>query len=360
VLLAGELGLAGHALRFMQRRARALEQRVREQDEAAERLLSSLRDLSSDLRLDEVLDQITANAQSAVGGKEFALLLAEDATIRADRHSGIPGGALAALEAWAEQHRSELLERGTMLVDDLATEPALERLPNGPGAPFGSMCAVALVFRDELLGVLTALAHGSTVFLPGDAAALAAYAGHAAIALSNARLVARLERQASEDPLTGLANQRRFRYECAAEFSRQQRAGGHSSIVMLDLDEFKAINDLYGHPYGDQVLISVAEALRDVVRGHDTVARLGGEEFALLLPGADAGGAWEIAERARSEIARIPLANGVLTCSAGVAAASPADISPVDLLELADRALYQAKQLGRDRTIVSVTTPAAA
>ena len=82
------------------------------------------------------------------------------------------------------------------------------------------MCAAPLVFRDQLLGVLVALAHGSTVFLPGDAAALSAYAAHAAIALSNARLVDRLERQAAEDPLTGLANQRAFRRECATEFSR--------------------------------------------------------------------------------------------------------------------------------------------
>ena len=316
-------------------------------------MLSSLKDLSSDLRLDEVLDQITAKAQTAVGGKEFALLLADGGRMRADRHSGIPAPSLAALKAWAQEHRQALLERGTVVVDDLATDPALAELPRQEGMPLGSMCAAPLVFREEMLGVLVALAHGSTVFLPGDTAALSAYGAHAAIALSNARLVDRLERQAAEDPLTGLANRRAFYRNCATELSRAQRARSSMSIVMLDLDDFKAINDEHGHPYGDQVLIGAADALRAAIRGLDTAARMGGEEFAILLPDTDAEAAHEIAERARRAIARVPVADGTLSCSAGVATASPKDTSPADLLALADEALYHAKRLGRDRTVTS-------
>jgi diguanylate cyclase (GGDEF)-like protein len=353
VLVVGEFGVAARAMTFMRRRLRMLELRVREQDEAAERLLSSLKDLSSDLRLDEVLDQITAKAQTAVDGKEFALLLADGSRMRADRHSGIPTPSLTALESWAQEHRKALLEHGTVVVDDLATDPALAKLPRQERMPLGSMCAAPLVFRDRLLGVLAALAHGSNVFLPGDTAALSAYAAHAAIALSNARQVDRLERQASEDPLTGLANQRAFYRDCAAEFSRAQRAGGEVSIVMLDLDDFKAINDVHGHPYGDRVLLGVADALRTSVRGHDTVARMGGEEFAILLPNADADAAHDIADRARGAIADVQVEHATLSCSAGVATALPADASPAHLLELADRALYQAKRLGRDRTVSS-------
>jgi diguanylate cyclase (GGDEF)-like protein len=354
LFVVGELGLAARGMRFMHRRLGLLERRAREQDDAAERLLSSLQDLSSDLRLDEVLDQITAKAQTAVGGKEFALLLADGGAMRVNRHSGIPPSSLAALERWADERRGWLLERGAIVVDDLATDPTLAVLPGQEGMPIGSVCAAPLVFGDELLGVLVALAHGTTVFLPGDSSALSAYAAHAAIALSNARLVGRLERQAAEDPLTGLANQRTFRHACAAEFSRMERVGGEASIVMLDLDEFKAINDRYGHPYGDQVLIDVAVALRGSIREHDVAARMGGEEFAILLPDTDVTGAHEIAERARRAISRIPGAHAKLSCSAGLAGGSHAAGSHVvELLELADAALYQAKRLGRDRTVVS-------
>jgi diguanylate cyclase (GGDEF)-like protein len=356
ILVAGETGIAARAMRFMSRRMGALELRVREQDDAAERLLSSLKDLSSDLRLDEVLDQITARAQTAVGGKEFALLLSDGGTMRADRHSGIPLASLEALEAWAGEHRETLIERGTVVIDDLATDTALAELPHQAEMPLGSMCVTALLFHDELLGVLAALAHGSTVFLPGDTATLSAYAGHAAIALSNARLVDRLERQAAEDPLTALYNQRAFYRTCAAEFSRAQRAGSEVSIVMLDLDEFKEINDAHGHPYGDQILIGVADALRKSIRQHDTAARMGGEEFAILLPDTDATGAYDVAERARAAIARIAVADGTLSCSAGAATATPPDALPADLLALADEALYEAKRLGRDRTVTSPST----
>jgi diguanylate cyclase (GGDEF)-like protein len=352
-LVVGELGIAARTIGFMQQRLRVLERRVREQDDAAERLQSSLENLSSDLRLDEVLDQITAKAQTAVGGKEFVLLLADGRRMQADRHSGVPTTSRAALESWAEEHRQSLLERGAIVVDDLSADSALAKLASQERMPLGSMCAAPLVFRESLLGVLVALAHGSTVFLPGDVAALSAYAAHAAIALSNARLVEGLEHQAAEDPLTGLANRRAFHRAFAAESSRTRRSGGELSIVMLDLDHFKAINDEHGHMFGDDVLVGVADALRASMRRHDTVARMGGEEFAILMPDADRGAAFAMAERARGAIARVPLVRGKLSCSAGVATASPADVISLDLLDAADRALYEAKRLGRDRSVVT-------
>jgi diguanylate cyclase (GGDEF)-like protein len=300
-----------------------------------------------------VLDQITTKAQTAVGGKEFVLLLADGREMRADRHSGIPSASLTALESWAEQHHETLLERGAVVIDDLRTDAALVNVPLDEDMPFGSMCAAPLVFREDLLGVLVALAHGSTVFLPGDSDALSAYAAHAAIALTNARLVDRLEHQAAEDPLTGLVNRRAFYDACAAESSRMQRDGSELSIVVLDLDHFTAINDEYGHLHGDQVLVGVADALRSSIRRHDTVARMGGEEFAILMPDAHADAAYAMAERVRGAIARIPIARGRLSCSAGVVSASVEGASPAELLDLADKALYEAKGAGRDRTATS-------
>jgi diguanylate cyclase (GGDEF)-like protein len=182
---------------------------------------------------------------------------------------------------------------------------------------------------------------------------LTAYAAHAAIALSNARLVERLERQAAEDPLTGLANQRAFQRACVAEFSRAEREGGSVSIVILDLDHFKAINDEFGHPYGDQVLCGVADALRTSVRPHDTVARMGGEEFAILLPSTDRETARDVAERMRAAVGRVPVRDGVLRSSAGVASGSPPSVTSAYLVQQADRALYEAKRRGRGQTVAS-------
>jgi diguanylate cyclase (GGDEF)-like protein len=347
----GALAAGMRSLGFLRGQVRVLRGRVQEQDEAIARLFASLGDLSADLRLDDVLDKITATAQVAAGGKEFALLLTDGTAMRADRDSGIPAPSLRMLEQWARDSRDGLAA-GTVVVDDLSTLPELAALTRDPDVPLGSLCAAPLVFRDELLGVLVALAHGTTVFLPHDAAALGAYAAQAAIALSNARLVERLERQAAEDPLTGLANQRAFHVACGQELSRSARDGRPVAIVVLDLDHFKAINDAHGHPYGDEVLRRAGRALAEAVRPHDTVARMGGEEFALLLPDTDAEGAHAVAERARAAVAAVVVPGRGLTASAGVASHAGQLAMLERMLAHADRALYAAKAAGRDRTVV--------
>jgi diguanylate cyclase (GGDEF)-like protein len=347
----GILAAGTTALAFMRGQLQRLRVRVEEQDGAIAALFDSLGDLSADLRLDDVLDKITTTAQVAAGGKDFALLLTDGVDVRADRDSGIPAASLRLLESWAAGARDELA-RGAVVLDDLSALPELAPMATDPDVPLGSLCAVPLVFREEVLGVLVALAHGTTVFLPHDAAALGAYAAQAAIALSNARLVERLERQASEDPLTGLANQRSFHLACGQELSRCARSGAPISIVALDLDHFKAINDAHGHPYGDEVLRRTAHALVAVVRPHDTVARLGGEEFALLLPDTDAEEGHAVAERARAAVGSVVVPGRPLTASAGVASHAGPHAALERMLAHADRALYKAKADGRDRTVV--------
>jgi diguanylate cyclase (GGDEF)-like protein len=335
--------------RFMSRRIEALEARVRDQDMAAEAQLSSLATLSSDLRLDEVLERITTTATSAIGGAEFALLVADAEGMHANRHSGLPAVALGSLERWATDSRRALHE-GPLVIDDLATVPALDGLVSAEELPLGSACAVPLIFAERLLGALIALAPGATVFLPHDVRALETYAGHAAIAFSNARLVDQLERRAAEDPLTRLANKRALQLACESELSRAARDDSWLSVVVLDLDHFKQINDRYGHPYGDAVLVNVAKALRSAVRGHDLVGRAGGEEFMILLPGTDPMEARSVAERARFLIGQVPLPEGRLSSSAGVSGVSGRGAELHKLLDAADRALYQAKRAGRSRT----------
>jgi diguanylate cyclase (GGDEF)-like protein len=333
---------------FMRRRISALETRIRDQELQVDAQVASLAALSSELRLDEVLDQITASASSAVGGAQFALLIAEADRMRADRHSGLSQDSLWRLEHWTYESE-QLLSNGPIVIDDLGSVPSLAELTIDAELPLGSACAAPLMFRDRLLGALIALAPGANVFLPQDVRALAACAAHAAIALSNARLVEQLEREAAEDPLTGLANKRKFELAYAAELNRASRDGSSLAIVTLDIDHFKEINDHYHHSFGDQVLVAVANAVRSAVRTYDTVARLGGDEFVVLLPGASVDEAGAVAERARALIAEIDLPQGKLSCSAGVAAISGEELEPGEILDAADAALYSAKRHGRNR-----------
>jgi diguanylate cyclase (GGDEF)-like protein len=334
---------------FTRRRISALETRVRDQNLQADTQLDSLAALSSELRLDDVLERITASASTAVGGAQFALLIAEDEQMRADRHSGLSADSLWRLEHWAQESHGELSE-GPIVVDDLAAVPSLAELTIDQLLPLGSACAAPLIFRDRLLGALVALAPGAEMFLPHDVRALEVYASHAAIALSNARLVDQLEREAAEDPLTGLANKRSFELAYAAELNRAFRDDGSIAVVTLDVDHFKEINDRYHHGFGDQVLVAVGRAVRAAVRAYDTVARIGGDEFVVLLPGASAEQASIVAERARALIAEIDLPEGRLSCSAGVAAIKGSEVHASHILDAADAALYTAKRHGRDRT----------
>jgi diguanylate cyclase (GGDEF)-like protein len=349
--LTAVAAVAGRWAFLMRRRVIALESAVRNQDLAMDAELESLAALSSELRLERALKRVTASAGTAIIGARFALLIADSGKMRADGSSSVPDRALSSLESWAEENQARL-RPGPIVLDSLEAIASLRPLAEDEELPLGSACAAPLLFHDELLGALIALAPGATVFLPHDARALEIYAGHAAIALWNARLVDRLAREAAEDPLTGLANRRSLSLACAAEVDRAARHGTAVALVILDIDHFKRINDTYGHPFGDEILVSVAGALSGAARAHDTVARIGGEEFALLLPAADTEDAVSVAERARALVATIKLPEGVLSCSAGVAAMMRADRGERDLFAAADRALYKAKNRGRAQTAV--------
>lgn len=179
-------------------------------------------------------------------------------------------------------------------------------------------------------------------------------AGQATVALDNARLHRRVRRQAITDGLTELANRRQFEDALAGEISRVNRFGGPLALILADLDDFKAINDRYGHQAGDDVLRAFADVLRDAVREIDVPARYGGEEFAVLLPGTDLRGAEHLAERIREDLAatEVETSGGAVpvTASFGVAAFPDNKTEPA-LLAAADRALYEAKRGGKNRVI---------
>ena len=157
---------------------------------------------------------------------------------------------------------------------------------------------------------------------------------------------------AREDPLTRLANRRTLACVWAQEVARSRRYGYPCSVIATDLDHFKQVNDRYGHAAGDQVLVTVARLLVASVRTEDLVARVGGEEFTILLPHADLPDALAVAERVRQAVAAAdftPVPGGC-TLSAGLACSERTPNTM--LLQAADRALYQAKAQGRDRVAV--------
>jgi diguanylate cyclase (GGDEF)-like protein len=183
--------------------------------------------------------------------------------------------------------------------------------------------------------------------------AASSLASHAAIALENARLRRIVERQALVDGLTGIANRRQCEDALVAEIARAERLDSTLTLVLADLDDFKAVNDAHGHAVGDDVLRTFADVLRSTVRDTDLAGRWGGEEFLLLLPGAEAVGAAQLADRVREAFAeRSSIGRDgeivTVTCSFGVAQYRPGDTQR-ELFGAADRALYQAKRAGKNR-----------
>ncbi len=165
-----------------------------------------------------------------------------------------------------------------------------------------------------------------------------------------------LEELSNTDPLTNLANRRQLMRILAQEFQRSQRGGHPLSLIMVDIDHFKSINDTYGHQQGDLVLKVVAETLRGDLRDYDLASRFGGEEFVMLLPETGSLHAIQVAERIRQVVANLkfggPMEKLRMTVSLGVATSPNKVIKNIeDMIRLADDALYAAKREGRNRVV---------
>jgi diguanylate cyclase (GGDEF)-like protein len=183
-------------------------------------------------------------------------------------------------------------------------------------------------------------------------------AGQAAVSIENIGLHETVERQAITDELTGLSNRRRFQETLLAEVERSKRFGQELALVLLDIDDFKTVNDTYGHQQGDLVLREIARVLRESSREIDEAARYGGEELAVILPGTGLDGAFELAERIREGIEGLRLtilgdddAEPLrVTASLGAAALPACGEDARTLVAAADEALYQAKRAGKNQT----------
>jgi diguanylate cyclase (GGDEF)-like protein len=232
-----------------------------------------------------------------------------------------------------------------------AHEPRVVQAPR-------AMLAVPILREHQLLGLVTTVDPEDGGFGDEDIESLSALAVQAGVAIENARLHRVVERQAVTDALTGLANRRQFYEVLGREYERSQRFGTPLSLILLDIDDFKNINDTRGHLAGDAVLHGVAATLAELIREIDMAARYGGEEFAILLPQTAQEGAAQLAERLRREIATRPIRFGPdeiegITASFGVAAGPEDSMTQIDLIASADAALYQAKRDGKNHVTVA-------
>jgi diguanylate cyclase (GGDEF)-like protein len=251
-------------------------------------------------------------------------------------------GSLAGYEdAVAEAERAVL--RAGRLEESAAGDGVILSLPLGPPQPGGDPHGVLTVVRTR------------RPFNDDERELLQSLAAQAALALENVDLHFQVRRQAVTDELTGLANHGRFQALLGAEIEQVRRYHHPLGLIMLDIDDFKSINDTYGHLQGDIVLKAVARVVRENSREADTPARYGGEEMALILPHTDLDGAHAIAERVRAAIAelRIPRTedDGTLRVTASVGVAATRDGTREALIADADGALYDAKRQGKNRTV---------
>ena len=234
----------------------------------------------------------------------------------------------------------------------LTGEATIFGAPPGPGEG-GAVIGVAAPIRvgQRLWGAVAASTTRPGAIDPAATGILSRFAELASLAISSAEAREQLLALASTDPLTGLPNLRTFTQRLGDEVVKARRHSRPLSLMMIDIDHFKLINDTHGHEVGNQVLIEIARRLAGLARGEDTVARVGGEEFAWILPESDARGAYWVAERARAAVAETPFRGvGHLTISAGVCEIDEAAY-PDELFRRADAALYSAKAQGRNTSV---------
>jgi diguanylate cyclase (GGDEF)-like protein len=262
---------------------------------------------------------------------------------------------------WARKTRFPIGEQGipgwvaqngqSYYAPDIRQDPLAGKSAAGKGvAGVRSQVAFPLIAEDQVIGVLDVRSPEVDAFPREVREALDALVTLAALAIYRARQDEKLHKLALTDDLTGLANHRGLAESLEREIARARRFGYPVSLVLVEIDKFKQVNDRYGHLRGDAALRAVAQTMRKVCRTMDVAARSGGDEFVLLLPQTPKIAAARVAERLRRQLAQHPFGDEIrLTASLGVATMPSDESAAESLLEAADRAMYQVKRAGGDR-----------
>jgi len=221
---------------------------------------------------------------------------------------------------------------------------------DGESKRFASLLTIPLKVGDRNLGVFSVYTERERKFSKSEVEMAKIFASQAALAIINKTYLDKFHRAAITEDLTGFYNVGYFYQRLNEEISRTNRTGRPLSLLFIDLDNLKLINDSYGHLAGDRALGTVSEVIRGCIRKMDIPARYGGDEIVIILPETDSGQALQVGERIKRKVANTPFhGEAHLTVSIGVATCPQDGTRPEDLLRMADRAMYQAKQKGKSQ-----------
>jgi diguanylate cyclase (GGDEF)-like protein len=322
------------------------------------RLADVFHDVLSEERLDSLLERIADTLGDLVPYDTFTIYQADEA-----RRCLIP---LMARDAWADEIMNDrpiigqgitgwaVEHRQPQLVNQAHLDPRVQVVPGTPADEPEALITIPLVARDAIKGALNIYRLGENArFTEEDFELAKRFGDAAALALDNAQVRESLELQAQTDSLTGLYNHRYFHERLREELTRATRSHGSIGVLMLDIDDFKRVNDVHGHGAGDQVLVALADLLLGSVRLSDVVCRLGGEEFGIIMSSCDAGEAMSLAQRLleRMESESFEPA-GSLTLSIGIAEGPDHATNPRELVACAEAAMMTAKARGKNQGVL--------
>ncbi len=341
---------------------KALEEAERSHRRLAEALRDTSAALNSTLKLDEVLDRVLENIEKVTTFDAAMVLMVEGHTVRKIRQlnklqtilsPGLTGNTQANLINVPILQTIRETQQ-PCLIPDTRTDQRWHAIPGMSW--IRSLISAPVMIRGQVAGVINILSATPSVFTPSHAERLMVFAGQAAVAIENAQLFEQAYYLSVTDPLTELTNRRHFFEVARFEFERTHRYPRTLSVMMIDIDHFKNINDTHGHAVGDAALREVAARIKRSVRTVDIVARYGGEEFIVLMPETGLQEAGRVAERVCNSVANRPIvddpASVTATLSIGVAEMDENSKNMDQLIVYADKALYDAKAAGRNRVAV--------
>jgi diguanylate cyclase (GGDEF)-like protein len=342
---------------------RRLLRKLEEQVHRAELLSQLIRLFSSSLQIEELLERVVSKSTEVLGDTSFIVLSGEAGQLKLEAAFSTDRDRLVKMLVTTVNLGEQAIKGELLSAVLVRREPVLiSNLPQASLTPdvrsivekhgVMSLLAVPIQTKDAVLGAFISLAAESKILTNDDVTTASAIADFTAIALENAGLFSELQRSAITDSLTGVYNTRFFHEVLGRETARADRYSTALSLLMIDIDTFKLVNDTFGHVVGNKVLTQIAKSLEHTVRNTDFVFRCGGDEFGVVLPGTDLDGAMRVAEKILQKVE-----TGEILASLGYSGRVTVSIGLSEyrrgshfetLVAEADQALYMSKRSSKN------------